>query len=147
MKILFIIIISLVIITQSGSSLPTCNFKTAQQALPPRIFAEITIDGLNQQIFITRFLHNKIGIITQELGKCYFNAIDPNFIYKSVSIFGLFFWGYFIYQNIIQKKWINITLLSLIPVLPFMNFPVWTIVYAHKVFAIIGLVFLVKKDK
>lgn len=141
LAVFFFYIISL----KNDFSLPICNLATAKQAIPPRIFAEQTIDGPQQPPLVTRFLHNKLGIFASEFSRCYFNALDPNFIHRSVGIPGLFFWTYFIYQIAIKKLWPGIFVFLILPVLPFFNLPLMIIVYINKIFAIIGLSFLIKR--
>lgn len=141
LAVFFFYIISL----KNDFSLPICNLATAKQAIAPRIFTEQTIDGPGQPPLVTRFLHNKLGIFASEFGRCYFNALDPNFIYRSVGIAGLFFWTYFIYQIAIKKLWPGIFAFLILPLLPFFSLPVIITVYINKIFAIIGLSFLIKR--
>ena len=122
-----------------------CDITTAKLALPPRIFAETTIDGPDQPVIVTRFFHNKATILGSELARCYFNFFDPNFIAASVSLPGLLPWLYFAYRiAIVTPKYPLFATLLLIPALPiFITFP--QVAYIHKVFAIIGLVLWVKQ--
>jgi len=145
MKVVLIIIFSIFILTASKAGLPICSLQTAKQALPPRIFAEITIDGRNQPVLLTRFLHNKAGIFASEFARCYFNTLDPNFITDSVSLPGLIFWLYFIYRLLIFRKWFVLGIIVLLPILPFLNFSISINVFTYKIFAIIGLFFLISK--
>lgn len=147
MKKFFLIGVFLLYIISTGNDylMPSCNVSTAKQAIAPRIFAEQTIDGPRQPPLVTRFLHNKLGIFASEFGRCYFNALDPNFIYKSVGILGLFFWTYFIYQIAIKKLWPGILVFLTLPLLPFFSLPIIITVYVNKIFAIIGLIILIKQ--
>ena len=147
MKKFFLIGVFLLYIISSGSDylLPTCNLATAKQAIAPRIFAEQTIDGSRQPPLVTRFLHNKLGIFASEFGRCYFNALDPNFIYRSVGTLGLFFWTYFVYQIAIKNLWPGALVFLILPLLPFFSLPVIITVYINKIFAIIGLAFLIQR--
>lgn len=142
-KVIFIIIFVVLISLKTGGELPICNFKTATQALAPRIFAEQTVDGHDQPVLVTRFLHNKVGIFANEFSRCYFNVLDPNFVYHSVGLIGIIFWLYFSYQIIVKKRWLMLSMFLVVPVLPFLRFPPQIVVYWHKLFAIIGLVFAV----
>ncbi len=139
MRIFFITIIALFILTKGGWSLPPCNYKTALQALPPRIFFEQTIDGPDQPVLVTRFLHNKVGIFGSEFARCYFNAFDPILIYNSTRLLGLLGWLYFIYNIIVKKHYLPLAALAIIPVLPFLTLDAAIVAYTHKIFAIIGL--------
>lgn len=140
-KILFIVI-SLIIFIHHGSVLPVCNNFTANQAIPPRIFFETTMDGSTQNTYLTRFYHNKLGIYLSEFSRCYSNVFDPNFVYDSLGLVGLIAYFAAIYYIIVKKIWILITLALLLPLLPFLNAPVYLIIVADKIFAIIGLSFL-----
>lgn len=144
MKIFVILIISFIILIQKGWSLPVCNLKTALQNLPPRIFAEQTIDGPDQPVLLTRFFHNKAVIFTQEFTRCYFYSLDPNFIYKSVGFIGIVAWLNFVYQIASSKKIFLLIFFLVIPILPFIYLSSDYVAYSHKVFAIIGLTFLLK---
>lgn len=147
MKIALLIILAVTVLLTAGPSLPICNLQTATQALSVRIFAEQTIDGQNQPILLTRFVHNKLGIYTSELSRCYFNALDPNFIYQAVGIFGLFGFLYFIYTSFDRKKIYLITLFLVIPALPIFYPSTFTVNIVYKIFAIMGLSLLLIKKK
>lgn len=144
-KYIVLLIISVLIFNLKTTWDPTpCNIKTAKQAIAPRIFAEQTIDGKNQPIIFTRFVHNKIGVFLSEFARCYFLALDPNFIQKTTGI-GIIFWLYFVYFILIQKLYIALLIFLSIPLLPFFQLPLVIVSYAHKIFAIIGLIFLTFK--
>lgn len=140
-SLVFLIFIILADIPQSDR----CDITTAKLALPVRIFAETTIDGRDQPVLITRFFHNKVTILGNELARCYFNFFDPNAISASVSLPGLVAWLYFAYRfALLTPKYPPLLTLLLIPVLPILvTFP--QVAYFHKVFAIIGLVLWAKK--
>ena len=144
MKKLILLLFALLIISKSPQTLPVCNIQTAKQAIPPRIFAEVTSDPKDQNPLLTRFLHNKLGIYGSEFTRCYFNALDPVFIYQSTSLLGLLAIGYFIYKSSKEKKWIPLLVFLIIPALPIFNSPTIMVVYALKLFAIIGLLLLAK---
>ncbi|MDO8487455.1 MAG: hypothetical protein Q7S45_04125 [Candidatus Curtissbacteria bacterium] len=137
----------MIISVRANASLPICNLDTAKQAIPPRIFAEQTIDGRDQNITLTRFLHNKIGIYASEFSRCYANVFDPNFIYHTVGIVGIITWLYFVYQIIQRKYYFLLIVLLALPLLPFLKFSLLPILFAYKLFAIIGLGFLLSKLK
>ncbi|GEM_PF-5815419 len=147
MKIILIIIFSAIILVQANPSLPICNVNTAKQAIPPRIFYEQTIDGKDQNILLTRFLHNKIGIYASEFGKCYANVFDPNFIYHLLGAIGLVTWFYFVYLIAKRRLYPIIAILAVLPMLPFLKFSPLPILLIYKLFAIIGLAFLLSKPK
>lgn len=148
MKIFFLIIFSvLIVLAKTNDSLPICNLDTAKQAIPPRIFVEQTIDGKTQNIPYTRFLHNKIGIYASEFSRCYFSIFDPNFIYHTVGIVGIITWLYFVYQIIQRRLYPLLFILLVLPLLPFLRFSLLPILFAYKLFAIIGLAFLLSKRK
>ncbi|MBI2599052.1 hypothetical protein HYW40_02445 [Candidatus Curtissbacteria bacterium] len=145
MKILILLISTLVVFIQRIPSLPICNLQTAKQAIPPRIFAEQTIDGSSQAIFLTRFLHNKAGILASELGRCYANVLDPNFLSQALTPLGLIFILYFIYQILAERKIIFAIIFAAVPLAAILNVPTAPIVIIYKLFAIIGLTFLLSK--
>ncbi len=139
---IILFLLSVVIITANGKpNLQVCNLQTAQQAIPPRIFFEQTIDGPTQPIIFTRFIHNKFGVFGSEFSKCYFSVLDPNFILSIIGIIGLVFWLYFIYIILSRKSFLPILIFFLLPTLPFFFLPIIIISYAFKIFAIIGLIF------
>jgi len=88
-----IFIISLPVFTQE-----VCNINTAKNALSPVISYEQTIDGNTQNVLITRFLHNKIGIFMSHISKCYLEFFNPVNLYLSVGIYGLIFYLFLIYK-------------------------------------------------
>lgn len=154
-KIILAIIAALFIITRGNAVLSQCDIQTARQAIPIRIFAEQTIDGKNQPILVTRFLHNKAGIFASEFGHCYFSLLDPNFLNQSLGLVGLLALAYMIYYNIYNVffrkgkqsyhfSFLLLMLFMIFPALPFFRFPPTIVIFAYKIFAIIGLVQLVR---
>ena len=143
MKILLFVLLSAVIILKiSPTPLPICNIATVKQALPPVIFYETTIDGSNQPVLVTRFLHNKIGIYGSETTKCYFNALDFIFINNSTSIVGLLGILLFTYKSAIKKYYWLLVIFLFLPLLPFFTNSDKILILAYKIFAIIGLAFV-----
>lgn len=126
-------------------NLAICNLQTINQAIPPRIFAEQTIDGPTQAVLLTRFLHNKVGIFLNEMTRCYFNLLDPNFIVQITGILGLVLILVAIYRLIKIKQFLLLTffiypLLSIFTNSGFLTltkFILWT-------FAVAGAIILMK---
>lgn len=147
MRMILIVILTAIIFLQANTSLSVCNLDTAKQAINPRIFYEQTIDGKDQNISLTRFLHNKIGVYASEFGKCYANVFDPNFIYHSVGAIGLVGWFYFVYLIAKRRLYPIIAILAVLPLLPFLKLSPLPILWIYKLFAIIGLAFLFYKSK
>ncbi|MBI3282574.1 hypothetical protein HYZ70_00685 [Candidatus Curtissbacteria bacterium] len=145
MKYLIAVVFLIFIVMASIPPRDRCDIVTARLALPVRIFAETTIDGRDQPVAVTRFFHNKVTIITNELARCYLNFFDPNLIAQSASLPGLLPWLYFAYRvAILTPRYPQLAALLLIPVLPIMtSFP--QVAYFHKLFAIIGLVLWAKR--
>lgn len=142
MKIFLIIITALIIIvTSSGESYLQCNLFTAKQAIPPKIFAETTIDGKDQPPLVTRYFHNKWGIFMSEFSMCYLNIFDPVFLYKNIGILGLISLLLLVYKSVIKKRYYLIIALALVPILPFFNVSLLLTIIILKLFAIIGIVF------
>lgn len=146
MKILFVIFFTILLLSVKLMPLPQCSLRMAIQALPPRIFQQTTTDSSTQNPLITRFFHNKAGIFGSEFGKCYLNFFDPVLIAKNTLYIGLIPWAYFIYSLLLRKNLILISILLILPIIPFMeiNLPV---IYLHKLFAIIGFVIYMKNKK
>lgn len=142
MKIFLTLIISFILVFNQFE-LPKCNTQTAVLALKPRIFQQTTIDGIGQNTLLTRYFHNKVGILGSEFGKCYFNFFDPVIISKNTLYFGLFPWLFLFFKLLTLKKWKILIPVLLAPILPFFNFP-FPVVYFHKIFAIIGLLTMFK---
>ena len=147
MKITIAILIPAIILLRSIPKLVECNLSTVNQVIPPRIFAETTVDGQNQPILLTRFLHNKPGVFLWESSKCYFAFFEPNFIYQSVGFLGMISWFYLLYHLIKNNKWQPLLLLLALPLLPFLEILSTFSAYAHKVFAIIAIAVFVKNKK
>ena len=146
MKIIILLLIAITIVFKQAPKSQACDVYAAKRAIPPRIFYEQTIDGNNQPVLITRFLHNKIGIFASEVAKCYFNVIAPNAMYAGAGIFGLIFEIYLAYKLVLWKKWYILIILLLLPFAPFFNIFENQIYYMHKLFALFGLaVFAIKK--
>lgn len=143
-KIVFLIAASVIIILAKPADFPVCSYKTAIQAIPPRIFAEITIDGPGQPVLITRILHNKAGIFLSETSRCYLNAFDPNFIAASTNFVGLFTFLYFIYRVTITKNWQAALVFLLLPIIPIIADEPALIGTFHKIFAIIGIILIAR---
>lgn len=145
MRYLVSIVILILVILADIPNRDRCDIITAKLALPVRIFAETTIDGPNQPPLVTRFFHNKVTILGNELARCYFNFFDPNFIAQSASLPGLLPWLYFAYRlAAIIPKYPPVAAILLIPVVPILG-QFAQVAYFHKVFAIIGLVLWAKK--
>lgn len=121
-----------------------CNVDTAFLALPPRIFAETTTDGNTQNTKLTRFFHNKIGILASEFGRCYFNLIDPYFLYQTLGPIGLFGWLYLGYYLISRKRWNLLLVLSIFPILSIIHFVLTFMMVGHKTIATVGLFVFLK---
>lgn len=146
MKIIILIILAALIIVKSPQQeLPLCNIATAKQAFAPRIFAETTIDGKEQPVYVTRFLHNKIGIYASEISRCYFNSLDLNFINNSTGAVGLLSLLFFVYKITVKKYYSILAIFLVLPTLPFFGMPFFILIFFYKIFAIIGLVFLLQK--
>ncbi len=146
MKILLIIVSSFIILTAKTRALQICNVDTAKQALPPRIFYEQTIDGSRQNIIVTRFFHNKLGIFASEFSRCYLNILDFNFLIKALTPIGLI--GYLLFAyNILDKKKYYLIIILAAPIIPFFKLPIAPTMLVYKIFAIIGLSLLINKMK
>lgn len=141
------IITVILIILIAKSSVPTadrCDLETAKNALPVRIFYETTTDSNDQHVLITRFFHNKATIVLNELGRCYLNFFDLNLAASSAGTIGLLPWFYFIYKS---PRWpILLAALAIIPLVPILSRVPAPVAYAHKVFAIIGLLIWIKRS-
>lgn len=144
MKIFLIFIISIFWILKPLPTIENCNVKTIRQALPPVTWFEQTIDGHDQSVIVTRFLHNKIGIAGSQFAKCYFNSIDPQIAYKSVGLLGLAFWLYFIYYISSKINWFLILIFLLMPFIPPLLDVNQAIAVFYKIFAIIGALYYFK---
>ena len=144
-------IILVVIIILIAAKVPTaqerCNVDTAFQALPPRIFFESKIDGPLQNVTVTRFFHNKVGIFMSELGRCYFNAIDPTYLLNSTTIFGLIFWFWALFYLVERKRFFIILLLLAVPLIAFFKLNLPIILIANKVLAAFGALTLMYKNE
>src|SRR3989338_5436172 len=114
-RILAILLLALLVLGKTDGTLPVCNRQTITQALPPVIFAQQTIDGSGQPPVITRFFHNKLGIAGSEIARCYFNALDPVFIYQWLGIGGLVGFLYFFYKIIDGRQKIVIAYVLILP--------------------------------
>lgn len=145
MKYLIAVLISILIVSKNFPSSDRCDLGIARNALPPRIFAETTIDGRDQQPVITRFFHNKVTILVNELGKCYFNFFDLNFVANSTALVGLLPWLYFFYKS--SSRLFLLIPLLVVPVLPIFSQTPVPVAYIHKIFAIIGLVYFAARCK
>jgi len=141
MKTLIFSALAALIIMKSAQAIPFCNLAIVKLALPPRIFQETTIDGNRQNVILTRFFHNKVGIYGSEVGRCYFNAFDLNFIAANVTIPGLLSILFLLYKSISRKYW-PFALFLIVPILPFFGLPPLIFTLIYKVFAIIGIAFL-----
>lgn len=144
MKIFLVFIILVFWILKPLPAIENCNIKTIKQVMPPVIWFEQTIDGHDQSIWITRFLHNKVGIFGSQFAKCYSNSIDLQIAYKSVGLLGLVFWLYFIYHISSKKNWPLILIFLLVPLIPPLFDKGQSIAIFYKIFAIIGLLFYFK---
>ena len=145
MKYFLILIIGFFILISKPQYLPTCNLTTALQDIPPRLFQMTTADGPTQNPLITRFFHNKLGILLSGSAKCYFNFFDFNIIAQNVIYFGFFGWVYTAYGIFVSKKWIPIAVFLLLPLAPFLTH-FSNIIYLHKIFAIIGFVLIARRS-
>ena len=145
-KILFLIIVVAIAI-KVPSEQERCNVDTAFQALPPRIFFESKIDGPQQNVKVTRFFHNKAGVLLSELGRCYFNAIEPTYLLNSTTVFGLLCWIWALYYLVERKRFFVILLITAVPLLAFfkLNFPIIPI--ANKALAAFGALTLMYKNE
>lgn len=146
MKIFLISIFAIFLLFKPTPIYEDCNIQTIKQDLPPITWFEQTIDGKNQPIWQTRFLHNKIGISSSLFANCYSVSLDPKIAFDSVGLVGVVFWLYFIYHIATKKKWAAIALFLLLPIIPPILDSGYLISYFYKIFAIIGLVYYLKRN-
>lgn len=151
-KILVLVFAAIIIAKSPTQELPICNLQIVKLAFTPIIFEQTTIDGLAQPVLLTRFLHNKVGIYSSEIARCYLAALDPNFINNSTSIVGLLSLLFFLYKAASkiysQKSFAYAPLLAIFlisPLLPFFSAPTTVLIITYKIFAIIGLLFWLKR--
>lgn len=140
MKIIVLLLSLFLIWIRPVSYPPTCNTVTAYQAIPPRLFAEITIDNNTQNTFLTRFLHNKAGIFLSEFQRCYFQSFDLNYLNELLNPLGILGYFYFVYRSFISKRIVLIMLILALPAVPFFNQPQIIVAVFDKLFASIGIV-------
>lgn len=145
MKKLIIGVLLLFIFLRPVQKIEPCNINTAKQALAPRIFYEQTIDGQYQSVLVTRFFHNKLGILVNEFTGCYFKVINLNFVYISTGLIGLFFWIYALYKLIEAKKIFVLVSLLFVPILSFTNFFPAMVIIAHRTLTIVGALFFLRE--
>lgn len=138
MKIAAITIFSLFLVFTSSFTQSECNIKTAKQALPPRIFYEQTIDGPVQSVILTRFIHNKIGILGSEFGKCYLENFGLDFVYQHIGLIGLAFWLLFMHKVLTKARYPTLAYILFLPLVSFFGFTPYILFYSYMVFAIIG---------
>lgn len=146
-KLIKIFIVSLtfvLIVFTTGKNYPTCSLNAAKQSIVPTIFFEQAIDDV-QNVYLTRILHNKVGILAHESSLCYFSILNPIFIYKSTSILGLLFWIYCIYKAIINRRIILLSATLVLPIIYFFGFLPLAPVILNKLIALEGLRLFVKE--
>ena len=154
MKIIFIFLIAFFIIIKSEVAIQECNIRTSTQIIPPKIWFEQAIDGFSQNRLLTRFLHNKAGIFTNEIGGCYLNILSPVFIYQATGFFGVFFWYYFVYRAVLKNQRMMILIILMLPIIPIASsnaqnyfFGINLVSNVDKLIAFFGLVTFAKGDK
>lgn len=140
MKILILLLSVSLIWSKPQALSPVCNIDTAKQAVPPRLFAEITLDSNTQSTLVTRFLHNKAGIFLSEFQRCYFQSLDLNYLNEILGVLGILGYLYFIYRSFISKRITLIMLILMLPAVPFFNQPQVIIVVFDKLFASVGII-------
>jgi len=140
MKIIVLLLSLFIIWFRPPTYPPVCNIVTAKQAIPPRLFAEITIDSNTQNTKVTRFFHNKAGIFLSEFQRCYFQSFDLNYLNELLGPPGTLGYLYFIYRSFISKRITLIMLLLLLPAVPFFKQPQIIILIFDKLFASIGII-------
>lgn len=153
-KTVIFFIVSIFIIFKSGWDYSECNIRTANQVLTPELWYEQRIDGTAQNTLITRFYHNKVGVLGSELAKCYFDRLNPNFFFETGGIFSVILLVYLFFILANRRKWLYLTILFLLPTIPVfsVNLPtsirtISLLAYLYKGLAIISLgVFLFKKQ-
>ena len=137
-KIILLVVIFLVVV-KKPSATEACNIDTARLALPPRIFYESRIAGNKQSVLVTRFFHNKAGILLSEFGKCYALALDPNYLNNSLNFLGLLGWFYGLFVLVRLKQYPALVVLSLLPVIAFFNVNLPLVLIGNKLIASFGL--------
>lgn len=146
MKIIIFFIISILVAVKNPVLPDFCNVDTAKGAIPPRIHFEQTVDGRSQNIFITRFIHNKVGIFVNEFGLCYLAIIDLNYLAASLGLVGMFFWLYLFYRSVLNKNWKILALIALVPLFAFFNYLPAVVPWGYKIMSIGGLALFLKKS-
>lgn len=120
-----------------------CDLKSVFQAIPPVVWYEQTIDGIDQPPIVTRFFHNKANIFTSQLFKCYASKLDPLEVFKVIGLLGFMFWLYFVWKIILKKMWLWTSLFLTIPMLLITTNNTQLMHYPYIFFAIVGAAFAV----
>ncbi len=144
-KLLIFLSLGLSIFLNKGSWVyETCNSDIAKLAVPPVIWYEQAIDGSAQSHMITRMLHNKPGIFMNQFGKCYFQNIEPYTLYKTIGFIGMIAVFYLFYKSIDKKNYLLLTLLAVVPILPFFGLPTISQILLYKLISFLGLFLFIK---
>lgn len=148
MKYILIFIFAIYLIFKSIPQLKVCNINAAKMAIPPRIFFDSTIDGRAQHVLVTRFFHNKIGIFSNELGRCYFGTIEPYYLFNALGFIGLAAWLFAMFEFTLSKRWKILVIILLLPLIPFIQFGYWKIIpYTHKAISVAGFILFLKRHE
>lgn len=135
-----------IMLTRSEWIFQRCDYQIATNAIAPVIWYEQTTDGVNQPHFITRFLHNKPGVYMSQFSKCYFQAMDPYLLYKTIGIGGFMSVLYLIYCFIDRRKYIQLAIIFLLPIFPFIKISLILQILIYKVLALVGLYYFLKNE-
>ena len=148
MKILLTIFFVFYLLTRAITNpLYECNIRTVFQAIPPLVWYAQTSEDSSQSPIITRFLHNKATIFTNQFARCYANTLDPVEVYRAIGLLGLIFLSVYIYTIFSRKNWILIIIFLSIPIFTvFIDNPKIIDNY-YKIFSFIGFTHFLKKFK
>ena len=143
MKTLVVALSLIFVIISPIENLQTCDVNTGKIAVAPLIFNE-THEDAGQNVYLTRAVHNKLGVFSNQLFHCYFYYLDWQTIFKTTGFVALIFLIYLLVKSAAKNNFIYGVLFLIYPLIPITNFPILSVAYFYKLFAIIGLVYFLK---
>jgi len=90
--------------------------------VPHQVWEAQTADP-NANVLMTRFLHNKLSLYSNNFARCYLSYLSPDFINAAFTIVGLILFLAGIYFLVVKKNWRILTILLLAPLFPLFSFP------------------------
>ena len=101
----------------------SCTASYIKIDFPLQLWEAQVADGVSANTFVTRFLHNKLLFLMNNLLRCQLSYLSPDFINKQFSLLGLVLFLLGIWHLAKKGAWIPLVVLVIAPLAVVFNIP------------------------